>query len=112
MEQVIIENPVLNSPFEEPGRHFRFSDDGITNDIVEQRRVSSYFITIARPPKKAAQLQLPFDTEWTQDRLEENKFINQIRMRISTWRQGGYLGVTKTTAQLLSYWTNPERERK
>ena len=32
MKQVVIENPVMNSPFEEPKRHFRFSDDGITNE--------------------------------------------------------------------------------
>ena len=31
MRQVVIENPVLNSPFAEPTRHFRFSDDGITD---------------------------------------------------------------------------------
>jgi hypothetical protein len=28
-QQVTIENPVLNSPYEEPTRHFRFTDDGI-----------------------------------------------------------------------------------
>ena len=28
---VSIENPILNSPFAEPTRHFRFDDDGITN---------------------------------------------------------------------------------
>ncbi len=52
MQQVVIENPILNSPFKEPSQHFRFSDEGITNDIVESRRVSSYFIPIAKPKKK------------------------------------------------------------
>jgi hypothetical protein len=37
MSQVVIENPILNSPFREPTRHFRFSDDGITDEIVEGR---------------------------------------------------------------------------
>lgn len=110
MKRVVIENPVLNSPFKEPTRHFRFSEDGITNEIVETRRDSSYFIPIARPKKKSKQLS--FDTEWTQDRIEENKFINQIRSRVSKWRQGGYQGVTKTTSQILKYWINPDRERK
>lgn len=110
MSQVTIENPILNSPFDEPSRHFKFTDDGITNDVVEGRRVSSYFIPIARPKKKGQQLQ--FDTEWTQDRIEENKVVNRIRQRISVWRDGGYLGVTPTTARLLEYWTDPERERK
>jgi len=112
MQQVIIENPILNSPFQEPTRHFRFSDEGITNDIVEARRVSSYFIPIAKPKKKGKAAQLAFDTEWTKDRIEENEFINRIRGRISVWRKGNYEGITKTTRRLLEYWTNPERERK
>ncbi len=67
MQQVVIENPILNSPFKEPSRHFRFSDEGITNDTVEARRVSSYFIPIAPPKKKGKAAQLAFDTEWTKD---------------------------------------------
>jgi len=43
MKQVVIENPVLNSPFEEPKRRFKFTDDGFTDEIVDARRVSSYF---------------------------------------------------------------------
>jgi type III restriction enzyme len=111
-KQVVIENPILNSPFVEPTRHFRFDDDGITNDIVEGRRISSYFVPIAQPRKKANAQQLRFDTEWTNDRIEENKVVNRIRQRVSQWRAGGYVGVTQTTARLLEYWTNPDRERK
>jgi type III restriction enzyme len=43
MAQVTIENPILHSPYEEPTKHSRFSEDGITNEIVEERRVSSHF---------------------------------------------------------------------
>ena len=52
MSQVVIENPILNSPFDEPTRHFRFDDEGITNEIVDGRRTSSYFVPIAKPKKK------------------------------------------------------------
>ena len=55
MKQVVIENPVINSPFEEPKRHFLFSEEGITNEIVEARRESSYFIPIPKPKKKGKQ---------------------------------------------------------
>ena len=111
VKQVVIENPVINSPFREPGRHFKFTDEGITNEIIEGRRSSSYFVPIARPRKKG-QKQLEFDTEWTQDRIEENKLVNQIRARVKLWREGGYLGVTPTTSRLLVYWTDPDREKK
>jgi len=111
MSQVVIENPIINSPFDEPARHFRFSDEGITNEIVDGRRTSSYFVPIAKPKKKGAK-QLQFETEWTQDRIEENKLVNDIRRRVAMWRKGGYLGVTPTTARLVVYWTNPNREKK
>ena len=112
MAQVVIINPILNSPFLEPSRHFRFDDDGITNEIVSGRRVSSYFVPIPAAKKKAGKAQLSFDTEWTKDRIEENKHVNRIRGRVNIWRQGGYAGVTATTKRLLSYWTDPEREKK
>jgi len=111
MKQVTIENPIINSPFNEPNRHFAFTDEGITNEIVEGRRISSYFVPIARPKKKGGQKTL-FDTEWTQDRIEENKLVNNIRRRVAMWRMSGYLGVTPTTARLIEYWTDPGREKK
>ena len=82
MREVVIENPVINSAFAEPTRHFEFDADGITDKIVDARRLSSYFVPIAQPKKKGK--QLIFDTEWTQDRVEENKFINDVRKRVST----------------------------
>ena len=36
----LIENPVINSSFEEPQRHFRFADDGITDEIAPGQRLS------------------------------------------------------------------------
>ncbi len=111
MKQVIIENPILNSPFEEPQRHFRFDDQGITDEIVEARRSSQYFIPIPQPRKKSAK-QLAFETEWTADRIEENHFINRVRVQVGRWRQGGYQGITTPTRRLLEYWKNPEREHR
>lgn len=109
MSIVVIENPVINSPFAEPTRHCRFSDEGITNEIVPSRRTSQYFVPIAQPRKKS---QFKFETEWTADRVEENKFINYLRGRVAEWRKGGYQHITKATRRLLEYWTNPKRERK
>ena len=48
MPDVVIENPIINSPFVEPTRHFRFDDDGITDQIDDGRRPSSYFVPIAQ----------------------------------------------------------------
>ena len=80
MPDTIIENPILNSPFREPNRHFRFSDEGITNEIVESRRASAYFVPIPPPKKKGKQLE--FDTQWTQDRIQPNDQVNRVRERV------------------------------
>jgi type III restriction enzyme len=92
--QIVIENPILNTPFAVPARHFRFDDDGITDEVVEGRRPSSYFMPIPKAKRKGG--QLTFD-EWTGDRIEENRLINQIRERIGRWRELGWPGVTPTT---------------
>src|SRR5579862_6299491 len=110
MKQVVIENPVINSPFQVPQRHFKFDDEGITNEIIGSRRISSYFIPIAKPKKKGKQLQ--FNTEWTQDRIKPNDWINQVRARVDQWRNGKHVGITSTTRLLLDYWRSPEREKK
>ena len=73
MPDVVIENPVLNSPYLEPTRHFKFSDEGITDVILNQRRSSAYFIPIAKPKKKGK--QLAFDTEWTQEVTRKDNTI-------------------------------------
>ncbi len=52
MPDSIIENPIMNAPYREPVRHWRFTDDGITNEIVETRRASAYLVPIPPPEKK------------------------------------------------------------
>ena len=42
-------------------------------------------------------------------RAEENEFINAVRSRVKQWREDGYRGITKTTARLLEYWREDER---
>ena len=112
--QVVIEDPILNSPFDEPHRHFHFDDEGITNTIVDKRRESGYFVPIAQPRKKpGGAKQLAFDTEWTADRIEPNKMVNGIRQKVKLWREGRYTNdVTPVTARLLQYWRSPERSRR
>ena len=81
MSQTVIENPVINSPYFEPSRHFRSADDGITNDIIQGRRVSSYFIPIPQPKHTSKQMTIT-ESEWVGDRIEENTFINQVRDQV------------------------------
>jgi type III restriction enzyme len=54
--QIVIENPIVNSPFTAPTRHFRFDDEGITDEIDDGRRPSSYFMPIPKAKKRGGQL--------------------------------------------------------
>lgn len=110
MAQRIIENPVINSPFSEPSKYFRFDDEGITSEIVEGRRPSSYFLPIAQPRKRDKQTK--FETEWTKDRIRPNEFVNEVRAHVDAWRRGGRTGLTSTSRQLIEYWTDESREKK
>ena len=114
--QVVIENPILNSPYEAPSRHWKFTDDGITNEEVIGRRPSSYFVPIAQPRKRGGGTQLSLDAGWTQDRVKENERINQIRSEVhkwlSDWKAGSRSEVTPTTRRLLEYWQDEGRERR
>lgn len=53
-----INNPILNSPFDRPTRYFRFDDKGITPDIAEGRRPSSYFVPIPAAKKRGGMTHL------------------------------------------------------
>ena len=90
MPAPVISNPILNSPFTEPERHFKFNDEGITGEIAGGRRESGYFLPIASPRKKGGQLE--FETEWTQDRFLSSPRINRVRERVKQWRAGGFVG--------------------
>lgn len=108
---VVIENPILNSPFQEPRRHWMFTDEGISNEIADGRRESAYFIPVPPPKKRGGQLMLASTEGWTAERMEPNDFVNDVRRYLEQFRRSRYPGVTHTTRELLEYWTQPGRER-
>ena len=86
MADRIIDNPIINSPYRAPEKHFRFDDEGITNEIVPGRRPSQYFIPIPRPRKRGQQIELDF-AEFTADKIRKNDFVNEVRARVDLWRK-------------------------
>jgi len=112
-----LENPILNSPYEPPARHFVLGSRGPTGEIRVGRRPSESFIPIPvgrrrRGASKAGpepeQDTLDFDV--TGERREVNSLINDIRARVDRWRAYGYPGVTPVTRKLLQHWADPTRE--
>ena len=109
MAKVTIENPVINSPFEEPKRHFKFNARGITEEIADGRRRSEYFMPFPKPKKQSGEAQMQFELP-DRDLREANAFINSVRTQVTAWRNSDYPGVNPTTRRLLEHWNNPENE--
>jgi len=112
-----LENPILNSPYEPPGRHFVLGRHGPTGEVNVGRRPSESFIPVpvgrrrrGTPDSLAAAEQAAFDFDVTGERREANSLINDIRARVDRWRAFDYPGVTPVTRKLLQHWADPSRE--
>lgn len=85
----------------------------MTEKIIDGRRPSTVQIPIPRPRGRAANTNHdPAAQAWSSERLKENEFVNKIRELVTVWRNDGYPGTTKTTQDLLRYWTDDTRENK
>jgi type III restriction enzyme len=98
---LLVENPILNSPFEEPTRYWAYEEGQPV--LKEGRRPAGYYLKARTRGPQMALLEEEFVP------LEQ---VNTIRERVKAWRESGYPGVTPITRQLLQHWNNPERERK
>jgi len=112
-----IDNPILNSPYESPDRHYVIGPQGPTGEIRDGRRPSESFIPIAvsKKGKKGADgsEQEGFDFDATRERREKNSLINDIRRDVDKWRRDGqYAGVTPISRKLLQHWADPARENR
>ncbi len=110
MADAVIDNPILNGPYDPPMWHWRFDDSGITDEVVEGRRTSGYFVPVPQARHQGAQLAI--ETEWTLDRLKPNDLVNQLRSRLDLWRRQGRPHLTSTTRALLEHWSSPDRDRR
>ena len=108
-----MKNPIINSPYLEPNRHFKADERGLTDEILELRRPSSYYIPVPRAKTKERQLEMNLvEGAYGGELQKENEFINKIRAQVKQWRQSDYPGITKTSRDLLFYWKNTERDNK
>jgi type III restriction enzyme len=115
MDTGFFERPILNSPYEYPGRHWEFDGQGQpTGQIIEARR-SAQFITPIPKPKKhrksAGQERMVFDegagVSTAKQQYDPTPIINELRHRVDQWRgisNPSSWGVTPETARLLQHW--------
>lgn len=100
-------NPVLNSPYEAPERHWALTENGELSEVQKQgRRPSLRAVPVTRKARKSEQGTLDFTYEDEQGRgFAENSLVNGIRAEIDRWRrEGDTRHLTHETARLLEYW--------
>jgi type III restriction enzyme len=116
MDSRFFEQPILNSPYAYPGRHWELDSQGQpTQRILEFRRKAEFITPVPKPRKRkrAAEQQqaLIFDEgvgiSTAQQQYDPMPIINNLRQRIDQWRMiedPGRWGVTPETGRLLQHW--------
>ena len=117
MPNQFFEQPILNSPYAYPGRHWELDADGQpTNLILESRRRSAFVTPVPKPKKRrrsdaTKQSELGFKDDeglsTPQQQYDPNAIANEIRQYVDQWRQlpnPDQWQVTPETARLLQHW--------
>ncbi len=99
-----VPQPILNSPYDEPGEHWRIVE-GDPPRREPGRRPAMYYY---RPPNQEAATQAPEGA----GTAIELKLVNRIRERVNAWRAEGWPGVSRTSLELLSYWRRDGRRHR
>jgi len=123
MGNSFFEEPILNSPYEEPKRHHALDSEGqpIDQPPIAGRRPSALLSPVPKPKKRRSRqssdeqqkLKLYVDDGISTEDQEYNPtpIINDIRNHLQQWRSQSNSqdwGVTPATARLLAHWRNHE----
>lgn len=104
------QNPILNSPYEEPKKHYATDLEGNLDysDVRKGRRIFAPDFQVI-PVKQRAQSSA-FEINDMREQYQ-NHLINKIRKEVGIWRAEGYgNNITRVTKELLTFWfNNPER---
>lgn len=115
MSNPFFDQPILNSPYEPPARHWELDATGQpTQKILETRRSADFISPIPKPKKrkgkKESQSDLIFDEghglSTAEQQYDVTGAINEIRGYVERWRslKPSEWNVTPATARLLEHW--------
>lgn len=117
MSDRFFEAPILNSPYEYPGKHWELDEARQpTGKIIAERRSTDFITPIPKPRKQRQSqdgVQQSFDlfnTKGISDDSQEyslSVYINSIRDKVTAWRNLSdptSWKVTPTTERLLRHW--------
>jgi type III restriction enzyme len=114
MSDLFFDQPILNSPYGCPSRHWELDSSGQpTQRIVDTRRRAEFVTPIPKPKKRrgADQAALVFDEgeglSTSEQRYDHTALVDGVRKQVDQWRaltnQNDWR-VTPETARLLKHW--------
>ena len=99
----VIDKLIINSPHEEPSKHWAYIRESQEFELRDGRRKSGYWKATAR---NVANYDDPGE-------FVEIELVNKIRPRVAAWKKQGYPNITGVTKKLLEYWSSPDaRDRR
>lgn len=118
MDNLFFTQPILNSPYERPTKHWELDEEGQpTQRIIERRRGAEFITPIPKPKKRktdkthGAQIALVMDEgkglSTSAQQYDPTGNINLIRNFVDQWRMipdPSDWRVTPETARLLQHW--------
>lgn len=96
-----VSTPILNSPYDEPSRHWRIFEDR-PPVLIEERRKPIYFW---RPPNRTTS-EAERDDKGLQIEL---KLVSLVREAMQRWLGAGCPGASRVTLELLAWWQRDGR---
>lgn len=102
-------NPILNSPYDEPLLHYGTNSKGELDyqSVIKGRRIFKPSQGVI-PQRQSGQKEV---FEWNEDSADYiSHIINLCRKEVGIWRDEGYTNTTRVTKELLNFWfVNSER---
>ena len=100
MERAKPDRLIINSPFAEPTRYWKYNPATGLFRLEDGRRPAGYLIASERSQKgddPGVFVEIPL--------------VNEIRPRVKAWRLAGYPGATGITRRLLAHWHDLEQRQ-
>ena len=95
-EEHVHNHPILTRPQGEPDRHWKDVDGVAVDEIVPSRRAAAEPIAAGKRVPAQERLNLEIDAN--------AGAIDRLRAEVGSWREGGWIGTTHATRELLEYW--------
>ncbi|MGM0681630.1 MAG: restriction endonuclease, partial [Thermodesulfobacteriota bacterium] len=113
MDNRFFEQPILNSPYDYPARHWELDEQGQpTQKIIESRRKAEFLTPIPKPRKRKGKAKDQYifaehDLTTAKQQYDPTSIINGLRSHVDQWRSlpnPDDWRVTPETARLLQHW--------